>query len=80
PLVIPLAHLIGISSNTVAITFAMADGFTNLLYPTSGIMIIAIGLIGVSYTKWLRFSWKLFVLEGIVAAAVMCFAVAVGYC
>lgn len=79
PLVIPLAHLIGISSNTVAITFAMADGFTNLLYPTSGIMIIAIGLIGVSYTKWLRFSWKLFVLEGIVAAAVMCFAVAVGY-
>ncbi len=79
PLVIPLAHLIGISSNTVTVTFAMADGFTNLLYPTSGIMIIAIGLIGVSYTKWLRFSWKLFVLEGIVAAAVMCFAVAVGY-
>ncbi|MCH5199028.1 MAG: YfcC family protein [Oscillospiraceae bacterium] len=79
PLVIPLAHLIGISSNTVALTFAMADGFTNLLYPTSGIMIIAIGLIGVSYAKWLKFSWKLFVLEGIVAVAVMFFAVAVGY-
>ncbi|MBQ9507167.1 MAG: YfcC family protein [Clostridia bacterium] len=79
PLVIPLAHLIGLSSNTVAVTFAMADGFTNLLYPTSGIMIIAIGIIGVSYGKWLKFSWKLFVLEGIVAVAVMFFAVAVGY-
>lgn len=79
PLVIPLAHLMGISSNTVALTFAMADGFTNLLYPTSGIMIIAIGLIGVSYGKWLRFSWKLFLGEAVVAVAVMLFAVWVGY-
>ena len=79
PLVIPLAHLIGVSSNTVALTFAMADGFTNLLYPTSGIMIIAIGLIGVSYGKWLRYSWKLFIMEGIVAVGVMFFAVAVNY-
>ena len=79
PLVIPLAHLMGISSNTVALTFAMADGFTNLLYPTSGIMIIAIGLIGVSYGKWLRFTWKLFAMEGVVAVAVMLFAVWVGY-
>ena len=79
PLVVPLAHLMGISSNTVALTFAMADGFTNLLYPTSGIMIIAIGLIGVSYGKWLRFTWKLFVGEAVVAVAVMLFAVWVGY-
>ncbi|MBQ9393465.1 MAG: YfcC family protein [Oscillospiraceae bacterium] len=79
PLVIPLAHLMGISSNTVALTFAMADGFTNLLYPTSGIMIIAIGLIGVSYGKWLRFTWKLFAMEAVVAVAVMLFAVWVGY-
>lgn len=80
PLVIPLAHLKGISSNAVALAFSMADGFTNLLYPTSGIMIIAIGLIGVSYKKWLKFSWRLFVAEGVVAVAVMLFSVAVGYC
>ena len=79
PLVIPLAHLMGISSNTVALTFSLADGFTNLLYPTSGVMIIAIGLIGVSYGKWLRFSWKLFVSEAVVAVAVMLFAVYIGY-
>lgn len=79
PLVIPLAHLMGISSNTVALTFSMADGFTNLLYPTSGVMIIAIGLIGVSYGKWLRFSWKLFLMEAVAAVAVMLFAVFIGY-
>ena len=80
PLVIPLAHLIGISSNAVALSFSLADGFTNLLYPTSGIMIIAIGIIGVSYTKWLKFSWPLFVLEGIVSVGIMLFSIYTGYC
>lgn len=79
PLVMPLAHLIGLSSNSVVLSFCLADGFTNLLYPTSGIMIIAIGIIGVSYTKWLRFSWPLFVIEGIISVAVMMLAVMLGY-
>lgn len=79
PLVLPLAHLIGISSNSVVLSFCLADGFTNLLYPTSGIMIIAIGLIGVSYSKWLKFSWPLFVIEGIISVAVMMLAVFIGY-
>ena len=80
PLVLPLAHLIGLSSNSVVLSFCLADGFTNLLYPTSGIMIIAIGIIGVSYSKWLKFSWPLFVIEGLISVAVMMFAVAIGYC
>ncbi len=79
PLVLPLSHLIGLSSNSVVLSFCLADGFTNLLYPTSGIMIIAIGLIGVSYTKWLKFSWPLFVIEGIISVAVMMLAVFLGY-
>ncbi len=79
PLVLPLAHLIGLSSNSVVLSFCLADGFTNLLYPTSGIMIIAIGIVGVSYTKWLKFSWKLFLIEGIISVAVMMLAVFIGY-
>ncbi|MBR3767287.1 MAG: YfcC family protein [Clostridia bacterium] len=79
PLVLPLSHLIGLSSNSVVLSFCLADGFTNLLYPTSGIMIIAIGLIGVSYAKWLKFSWPLFVIEGIISAIVMMLAVSIGY-
>lgn len=79
PLVLPLSHLIGLSSNSVVLSFCLADGFTNLLYPTSGIMIIAIGLVGVSYTKWLKFSWPLFVIEGIISVAVMMLAVLVNY-
>lgn len=80
PLVIPLAHLIGISSNSVVLSFCLADGFTNMLYPTSGIMIIAIGLVGVSYPKWLRFAAPLLIAEGVVSVAFMLIAVNTGYC
>ncbi|MBR4727606.1 MAG: YfcC family protein [Clostridia bacterium] len=75
PIVAPLAQLIGISGNTVVLTFCMGDGFTNLLYPTSGIMIIAIGLVNVSYGKWLRFTWKLFLAEAVLSVAILFFAV-----
>ena len=79
PLVAPLSDLVGITRQSVVTTFCLADGFTNLLYPTSGIMIIAIGLVGVSYGKWLRWSWKLFLAEFALSAAVMLGMVAINY-
>ncbi len=79
PLIAPLSDLVGITRQSVVTTFCMADGFTNLLYPTSGIMIIAIGLIGISYGKWIKWSWKLFVGEFIFSAAIMLLMVAINY-
>ena len=79
PLMSILCDLLGLTRQSMVITFCFADGFTNLLYPTSGLMIIAIGMIGISYRKWLKWSAKLFVLEAIVSVAFMLFAVAIGY-
>ncbi len=79
PLVLPLADMVGVTRQSVALAFCLGDGFTNLLYPTSGIMIVAIGLVNISYGKWLKFSWKLFALEGILSVALMLIAVAVNY-
>ncbi len=79
PLIAPLSDLVGITRQSVVTTFCMADGFTNLLYPTSGIMVIAIGLVGVSYGKWIKWSWKLFVGEFIFSAAIMILMVAINY-
>ncbi len=79
PIVLPLADMVNVSRQTVTLAFCLGDGFTNLLYPTSGIMIVAIGLVNITYGKWLRFSWKLFVLEGVVAVALMLTAIAVNY-
>jgi uncharacterized ion transporter superfamily protein YfcC len=62
PILLPLADMLFVSRQSLTVAFALGDGICNILYPTSGIIIIAIGLIDVSYTKFLRFAWKLFVL------------------
>lgn len=79
PLVAPLADLIGLTKQSVVTTFCLADGFTNLLYPTNGLMIIAIGLINVSYGKWFKWTWKLFLGEFIFSALIMLLMVAINY-
>ena len=79
PIVLPLADMVNVTRQSVTLAFCLGDGFTNLLYPTSGIMIVAIGLVNISYGKWLKFSWKLFALEGIVSVALMLIAVAINY-
>ena len=79
PIVLPLADMVNVTRQSVTLAFCLGDGFTNLLYPTSGIMIVAIGLVNISYGKWLKFSWKLFALEGILSVALMLIAVAINY-
>ncbi len=79
PIVMPLADLLGLTRQSIVLAFTMGDGFCNILYPTSGIMIIAIGMVGISYGKYLRWSWKLFVIEFAIAALAMLGAVAIGY-
>lgn len=79
PIVLPLADLLGLTRQSIVLAFIMGDGFCNILYPTSGIMVIAIGMVGISYGKYLRWSWKLFVMEFGLAALAMLGAVAIGY-
>jgi uncharacterized ion transporter superfamily protein YfcC len=42
-------------------------------------MIIAIGLINVSYGKWVKWTWKLFLGEFIFSAIIMLLMVAINY-
>ena len=79
PLMAILCDLTGLNRQSVVITFCFADGFTNMLYPTSGLMIIAIGMVGVSYRKWLKWTAKLFVIETVISVFFMLLSVAIGY-
>ena len=54
PLITPLADLVGITRQVAVQAFAFGDGFSNVLYPTNPILLIALGLTVVSYPKWFR--------------------------
>lgn len=79
PLILPLVKMLNISDQSIVLAFCLGDGFCNVLYPTSGIMIICIGLVNVTYGKFLKWSWKLFVSIFAAAVALIWLAVKIGY-
>ena len=69
-LIIPmltLAPIEGISKTVIILTYLFADGYTNVLYPTCGTLLVGLGLANVSFSEWFRktivFQLILFVLS-----------------
>jgi uncharacterized ion transporter superfamily protein YfcC len=69
PLLAPLGDLIGISRQTVVLAFHMGDGFSNLIWPTNPLLLIALGLAKVSYRDW--FKWVLPIQMALMAVCIV---------
>lgn len=57
PLMAPFGDLIGISRQATVMAFQFGDGFTNMITPTSGVLIGVLGVARIPYNKW--FKWVL---------------------
>lgn len=59
PLLAPLADLTGVSRQLAVQAFAFGDGFSNMLYPTNAVLLIALGVAGLSWPQWFKKTWAL---------------------
>lgn len=59
PILLPLGDLVGLTRQITVTAYCFGDGFTNMIYPTNAVLLIALGLATVPYGKWLRWTWKL---------------------
>jgi len=62
PILLPLADLVGVTRQLTVTAYCFGDGFSNLAYPTNPVLLITLGLASVGYGKWMRFTWKLWLL------------------
>ena len=53
---------LGITKEMLVLIYTFADGYTNLLFPTSPVLLIGLSMIGFSYFKWVKKSWTFFVI------------------
>lgn len=58
PIMSQFADLINVSRQTTVLAFQFGDGFTNMLTPTSGVLIGCLGIARISYGTWLKWVWK----------------------
>lgn len=79
PLIAPVAQLSGISLQVAVLAFAFGDGFSNTFYPTNPVLLISLGLSGVSYSKWARFSIRFQLPILVVTGVLLLIASGIGY-
>jgi len=79
PLMAPLADLVGVTRQTAVLAFQMGDGFTNLIIPTSAVLMGALSLAKVPWVSWARWILPLQVVLFVVGLIALTIAVQTGY-
>jgi len=54
PIMSQFSDLIGVSRQATVMAFQLGDGFTNMITPTSAVLIGVLGVARIPYEKWLR--------------------------
>jgi uncharacterized ion transporter superfamily protein YfcC len=79
PLMAPLSDLVGVSRQTAVLAFQMGDGFTNMIIPTSAVLMGVLSLAGVPWPQWARWILPLQILLFLVGLIALFVAVSLGY-
>ena len=79
PIILPVTQALGLSPNLVILAYCMADGFTDVILPTNPILLVGLSMMGVSYGKWLKWTWVLQLALLCASVWVLLFGVWIGY-
>ena len=70
PIMAPFADMINLSRQSMVLAFQFGDGFTNMITPTSGVLLAVLGMARIPYATWFKFVWK-FILTLVVLGFVL---------
>lgn len=79
PILLPICSVIGLSPNLLILIYCIADGFTDVFLPTNPVLLIGLSMSGVSYGKWVKWTWKIQLIIMILSLGLLYFGIAIGY-
>ncbi|MBN2223063.1 MAG: YfcC family protein [Deltaproteobacteria bacterium] len=79
PVMVPLGELVGITRQVTVLAFQMGDGFSNIFWPTNPLLIVAVSLAGITWTKWARFMLPLQLMMLLAGFLLLTIAVLIGW-
>lgn len=62
PIMAPFSDLIGVSRQATIMAYQFGDGFTNMLTPTSAVLMGVLGVAKIPYNKWVKWVWPLMIM------------------
>ncbi|HEY8396006.1 MAG TPA: Na+/H+ antiporter NhaC family protein [Bacilli bacterium] len=79
PIISVLAKEVGITQNLALLAFVFADGYTDLIYPTNPVLLIALGMASFNYSKWIKKTWLMQVIILIVTVGFLIIGYYINY-
>jgi len=79
PILAPLSDLVGITRQTTVLAFDFGDGFSNMLYSSNALLLVALGFTVVSYPKWIRWTIVIQVFMLVITVIFLLIAVAIHF-
>ncbi len=79
PIVMPISMALGLSPAIVILAYCMADGFTDVILPTNPVLLVGLSMANVSYTKWVKWTWKLQLFVFVLTILILFFGIAINY-
>ena len=79
PLMVPIADLSNISRQVAVQAFQFGDGFSNCIIPTSGVLMSALALAKIPYTRYARWFAPMLVLQFILGSAALTVLQSIGW-
>lgn len=67
PLMAPLSDMLGLTRQTAVLAYQFGDGITNMIIPTSAVLMGVLQIAKIPYDKWFKFILPLVVIMSIVA-------------
>jgi uncharacterized ion transporter superfamily protein YfcC len=78
PIMSPLATLTGVPQQTAVLAYQFGDGFTNMIVPTSALVMGALALGKIPYGAWVRFVGPLLLKMFALAAVFLVLSIHIG--
>jgi len=70
---------LGLTDQMSVLIYTFADGYTNVLFPTSPVLLISLSMIEVNYFKWVKKSIPLFAVNLALVIAFILIGIVIGY-
>ena len=79
PIMAPLGELVGITPQTSILIFQFGDGFSNAMFPTSGVLMACLGVAGIPWSKWIKWILPLQLIFAAIALIFITIAITIGW-